>query len=118
MYGILQTAFRPFCMNRESVFEWHKKFEECRESVRDDDWCGKSKGVNTSELIGQRIKVRVRVRITMLKFEGSSVRDSVGKGQHSMSVAFPPGQCTSPQIHPCHMLFEQDGHQDSFSPSL
>ena len=27
------------------------------------------------------------------------------------SVAFPPGQCTSPQLHPCHRLFEQDGHE-------
>ena len=34
------------------------------------------------------------------------------------SVAFPPGQCTSPQLHPCHRLFEQDGHQDSCLPSL
>ena len=22
-YGTLQTAFRPSCMNRASVFEWH-----------------------------------------------------------------------------------------------
>ena len=29
------------------------------------------------------------------------------------SVAFPTGQCTSPQLHPCHRLFDQDGHQDS-----
>ena len=29
------------------------------------------------------------------------------------SVTFPPGQCTSRQLHPCHRLFEQDGHQDS-----
>ena len=34
------------------------------------------------------------------------------------SVAFPPGQCTSPQLHPCHRLFDQDGHQDSSSLSL
>ena len=34
------------------------------------------------------------------------------------SVAFPPGQCTSPQLHPCHGLFDQDGHQDSSSASL
>ena len=34
------------------------------------------------------------------------------------SVAFPPGQCTSPQVHPCHKLFEQGGHQDRSSPSL
>ena len=34
-YGLLQTAFRPSCMNRASVFEWHKKFKEGRESVRE-----------------------------------------------------------------------------------
>ena len=34
------------------------------------------------------------------------------------SVAFPLEQCTSLQLHPCHWLFDQDGHQDSSSPSL
>ena len=34
------------------------------------------------------------------------------------SVAFPPGQCTSPQLHSCHRLFDQDVHQDSCSASL
>ena len=34
------------------------------------------------------------------------------------SVAFPRGQCTSPQLHPCHRLFEQDGYQDSSTASL
>ena len=34
------------------------------------------------------------------------------------SVAFPLGQCTSPQLHPCPRLFDQDGHQHSSSPSL
>ena len=34
------------------------------------------------------------------------------------SVAFPPGQSTSPQLQPCHRLFDQDGHQHSSSPSL
>ena len=34
------------------------------------------------------------------------------------SVAFPPGQCTSPQPHPFHRLFDQDGYQDSSSASL
>ena len=34
------------------------------------------------------------------------------------SVAFPPRQCTSPQRHPCHRLFGQDGHEDSSLPSL
>ena len=34
------------------------------------------------------------------------------------SVAFSPGQCTSPQCHPCHWLFDEDEHQDSSSHSL
>ena len=34
------------------------------------------------------------------------------------SVGFPPGQCTSPQLHPCYRLFDKDGHQDSSSASL
>ena len=80
-YGMLQTAFRPSCMNRASVFEWHETFKECRESVRDDERCGKSKEVNTLKLIGQT--VRVRDRITMLRFYGSSGRYSVGRSQHS-----------------------------------
>ena len=33
------------------------------------------------------------------------------------SVAFLPGQCTCLQIHPCHILFDQDGHQDNSSAS-
>ena len=61
-YGMLHTAFRLSCMNRISVFEWHKRFKEARESVRDDVRCGRSKEVNTTELIGQR------VRVTMSKF--------------------------------------------------
>ena len=63
-YGMLQTAFQPSCMNRASIFEWHKRFEEGKESVRDDERCGRSKEVNTPELIGQT----VRVRVTMLRF--------------------------------------------------
>ena len=65
-YGMLQTAFRPSCMNRASLFEWCKRFKEGRESVKDDERCGRSKEVNTPKLIGQRVTVRVRV--TTLRF--------------------------------------------------
>ena len=64
MYGMLQTTFRPSCMNQASVFESHKRFKKDRESVKDEERCGRSKEVNTPELIGQR----VRVRVTMLRF--------------------------------------------------
>ena len=61
-YRILQTAFRPSSINRASVFEWHKRFKEGIEFVRDDERCGKYKEVNTPELISQRL------RVTMLRF--------------------------------------------------
>ena len=64
-YEMLQTAFGASCMNQASVFEWHKRFKEGGESVRDDERCGRSNEVNAPKLIGQR----VRVRVTMLRFK-------------------------------------------------
>ncbi len=43
-YGMLQT-----CINRASVSEWHQRFKEGRESVRDDERCERSKEVNTAD---------------------------------------------------------------------
>ena len=256
-YGMLQTAFGASCMNWASVFEWHKRFKEGRESVRDDERCGRSKKVRTPELIGQiknfmdkdrRVSIetisvqfdvcvgtvhtiiceelkmqkicakfvpralredqkerrchdsRERVelinsdpavldalvtcdeswihhydpetkrlgsqwkhacsprskkvrqsksthKLLMILFFWQHWHDLHALGSHWTdtqheilcwgfkgvqeeipseeastlqieSVAFPPGQCTSPQLHPCRSLFDQDGHQDSSSPSL
>ena len=68
-YGMLQTAFRPSYMNRASVFERHKRFKEGRESVRDNVRWGKSKEVNTPELIGQRFSVRVTMQCICCTFQ-------------------------------------------------
>ena len=249
-YEMLKTAFRPSCMNRGSVFEWHKRFKEGRESLRDDERCGRNKEVS-AELIEQiknfmdkdrRVSLEtisahfdvsvgtvLRIILEELKMRkictkfvprvfreeqkercchynrgwlswsiqipqflilwwpamkvGSTVmtqrpRDRFLSGSmlalpdprrpdranpptnilwslfwqywhylHTLdsqqwipywgfkgvqeeipseeasilqigSVAFPPGQCTSPQLHPCHRLFDKDAHQDSSSPYL
>ena len=109
-YGMLQTAFRA------SVFEWHKKFKEGRESVRDDERCGRSKEVNRPQLIGQRLG------LGLLCWGFKGIQEEIPSEEASTleigSVAFQTGQCTSPQLHPCHRLFDQDGHQDSSSASL
>ena len=59
--------------------------------MRDEERCGRSKEVNTPELIGQT--VRVRVRVTMLSFKG--VQEEIPREEASTlqirSVAFPPG---------------------------
>ena len=73
---MLQISFGPSGMNRASVSEWYKRFKEGRESVRDDEKCGRSKEVNTSELIGQRVRILLHiiflkcpyVQIAFLKF--------------------------------------------------
>ena len=78
-YGKLQISFRASFMNRASVFEWHERFKENRESVKDDGRCGRSKEVNRPELLGQR----VRIRVTILRFSGGSGRDSIGRDQLS-----------------------------------
>ena len=50
-YGMLQTAFQLSYMNRASVPEWHKRSKEGRESVRDDERCGRSKIIKLKILI-------------------------------------------------------------------
>ena len=63
-HRMLQTAFGPSWIIQSSVFEWYKRFKDGRESMMEDERCGRSKEVNTPELIGQRL----RVRVTMLRF--------------------------------------------------
>ena len=59
-YWMLQTAFDHLAWI-EHQFIWAIRG---RESVMYDERCGRSKEVNTPELIGQK----VRVRVTMLRF--------------------------------------------------
>ena len=91
---------------------------DSRKSVSDDEKYGRNKEVITPELIGQW--VRIRVTVIMLSFNG--VQEEIPSEEACTlqigSVAFPPGQYTSPQLQPCHRLFAQDGHQDSSSASL
>ena len=116
MYGMLQIAFRPSCMNRASVFEWHKKFKEGRdlwEMMRGVG--GAMKSIHQSWLAKGLV-------LGLLCWGLKGVHEEISSEEASTlqigSEAFLPGQCTSTQLHPLHRLFEQDGHQDSSSPSL
>ena len=112
---MLQTAFGASCMNRAWVLEWHK---EGRESVSDNKRCGRSKEVNTPELIGQRFGLGLGLLCWGFKGVQQEILSEEASTLQIGSVAFPPGQCTSPQLNPCHRLFDQDGHQDISSASL
>ena len=40
-FQLLTEAYGEDCMYRAGVFEWHKRFSEGRESVKDDDRPGR-----------------------------------------------------------------------------
>ena len=77
------------------------------------------RGVRKSELQGWLAK---RLGLGLLCWDFKGVQEEIPLEEASTpqigSVAFPPGQCTSPQLHTCHRLFDQDGHQDCSSASL
>ena len=53
----------------------------------------------------------LRLRLGLLCWGFKGVQEKILSEEASTpqigSVAFPPGQCTSPQLHPCHRLFDQ-----------
>ena len=104
-YGMLQTAFGASCMNRASVFEWHKRLKEGRESVRNDERCGRSKKVNTPELIGQRVRVRVLFKSGQWHFhqDNAPVHNSILVTDYltKMSIKTVPHPPYSPDLAPC-----------------
>ena len=111
---MLQTAFGASCMNRASVLEWNKRLKEGRESVRDDERCGRvRKSIHQSWLAK-------RWRLLCWGFKG--VQQEIPSEETSNlqigSEAFSPGQYASLQHHPCHRLFGQVGYQDSSTASL
>ena len=117
-YGMLQIAFWPSCIiehqflsgirgsrKARSLWGMMRSVRRVRKSI-DQSWLAKGLGLGLGLLCWGFKGVQEEI----LSEEASTLK--IG------SVAFLPGKCTSPQLHPCHRLFDQDGHQDSSSPSL
>ena len=118
MYGMLQTAFWPSCMNWASVFVWHKRFKEGRESVRDDERCGRSKEVRTPELIGQIKNFMDKDRRVFIETISAQFDVSVGTIHTIICEELKMWKICAKFVPRVRSLFDQDGHQDSSSPSL
>ena len=118
MYGMLQTAFGAYCMNRASVFEC------LRDSRKTGSLWVMMRGVGgVRKSIHQSWLAKwFGLGLGLLCWGFKGVREEIPSGEACTlqigSVAFPLGQCTSPRQHPCHSLFGRDGHQDSYTPSL
>ena len=113
-YGMLQTAFGPWIEHQ---------FLSSRRDLRKAEslWGIMRGGVGVRKSEHQSWLAK-GLGLGLLWWGFKGVQEEISSEEASTlqieSVAFPPGQCTSPQLHPCHRLFDQDGHQDSSSASL
>ena len=115
-YGILQTAFGPSCMNRASVLSG------IRDSRKSGSLWGMMRSVGGVRKSIHQSWLDKGLGLWLLCWGVKGVQEGIPSEEastlHIGSVAFPAGLCTSPQLHPCHRLFDQDGHQDSSTASL
>ena len=103
-YGMLQTAFRPSCMNQASVFEWHERLRKA------GNLWGMMRGVGGVRKSIHQSWLAKALGLGLLCWGLKGVQEEIPSEEASTlqigSVAFPAGQCTSPQLHPCHRLFD------------
>ena len=109
-YGMLQTAFGASCTNRASVFEWHKRFKEGRESGKMLRGVGGVKKSIHHSWLAKRLGLGLGLLCWGFKGVQKEIPSEEAGTLQIGSVAFPTGQHTSPQLHSCHRLFDQDGH--------
>ena len=115
-YGMVQTAFRPS--------EWieHQFLSGIRDSRKAESLWGMMRGVRGVRKSKHQSWLAKGLGLGLLCWSFKGVQEEIPSEEASTleigSMAFPPRQCTSPQLHPCHRLFDQDGHQNSSSPSL
>ena len=115
-YGMLQTAFEKSC-----IFE-HQFLSGIRDSRKPRSLWGMMRGVGRVRKSIHQSWLAKGLGLGLLCWGFKGIQEEIPREEASTlqmgSVAFPPGQHTSPQLHRCHRLFDQDGHQDSSSPSL
>ena len=115
-YGMLQIVFDHLAWIE------HQFLSGIRDSRKAGSLWGMMRGVGgVSKSIHQSwLAKRLGLGLRCWGFKG--VQEEIPSEEASTlqigSVAFPPGQCTSLRPHPCHRLFDQDGHQDTSSASL
>ena len=112
-YGMLQTVFDHLAWIEQQLLSG------IRNSRKAGSLWGMMRGVRgVRKSIDQSWLAKgLGLRLVLLCWGFKGVQEEIPSEEASSlqigSVGFPSGQCTSPQLHPCHRLFDQDGHQDS-----
>ena len=117
-YGMLQTVFDHLAWNE------HRFLSGIRDSRKARSLWGMMRGVGRvrksihQSWLAQGLELGLGLLCWAFKRVQQEIPWEEARTLQISSVAFPPGQCTSPQLYPCHRLFDQDGHQDSSTPTL
>ena len=97
-------------------------FRDIRDSKNAESLWGMMRGVGGGRKSIHQSWLAKGLGLGLLCLDFKGVQEEIPPKEASTlqigSVAFSPGQCTNPQLHPCHRLFDQDGHQGSSSASL
>ena len=112
-YGMLQIAFRLSCMNRFLI--------GIRDSRKSGSLWGMMRGAGGVKKSIHQSWLAKGLGLGLLCWGFKGVPEEIQSEEVSTlqigPVAFPPRQFTNPQLHLCHRLFDQDGHQDSSTAS-
>ena len=115
-YGMLQTTFNHL------AWVEHQFLSGIRNSRKPGSLWGMMRGMGWVRKSIHQSWLAKRLGLGLLCWGFNGVQEEIPREEASTlqmgSVTFPPGQCTSSQLYPCHRLFDQDGHQDSSSASL
>ena len=115
-YGMLQTAFDHLAWIE------HQFLSDMRDSKKARSQWGLMRGVGGVRKTINQSWLAKGLGLGLLWWGFNRDQEEIPREEASTlqigSVAFQPGQCISPQLHPCHKIFDQDWHQDSSSPSL
>ena len=131
-FDMIKTAYGETFMSRATVIRWHKKFQEGREEVRDEERCGRERDVRTPDLVDKIRKFLDedrRVSLLTVAAQFGVGEATVHRVVHEIlpqeartlqiwPVAPAPGQRTHPQVHHGDELPDRAGHQNCPSPSL
>ena len=115
-YRMLQTTFRPFAWIEV------QSLSGIRYSRKAGSLWGMMRGMGGVRKSIHQSWLAKGLGLGLLCWGFKGVQQEIPREEASTlqigSVAFPAGQCTSRQLHPCHRLFDQDRHQDSSPASL
>ena len=115
-YGMLQTVLE--------LLAWikHQFLSGIRDSRKAGSLWGMMRGVGGVRKSIHQSWLAKGLGLGLLYWGFKGVQEKIPSEEASTlqieSVAFPVGQCTNRQLHPCHRIFDQRVHQDSSSASL